>query len=231
MRKLSWLCAALFLLHIGASAPQNSAETQKAPASVKTSSSKTTFSAAASPQAFGDQIAQFFSNKSGQGKTGKELMAAKAEKLASKEKSSPVAKPVAVPPTSVKPLSSGASATRAGAVPPPPTPRASVPKIRQDIQRILDLNKKIKNVQSGSSVQFQRVQEQARIHQKILNELEVTQKQASSQKIPTKSALLAQEKLRIIHEETQRNSQMMEGLGEAPSTVSKDAVKAKTSAS
>ncbi|MFA7255917.1 MAG: hypothetical protein WC133_07505, partial [Candidatus Omnitrophota bacterium] len=88
------------------------------------------------------------------------------------------------------------------------------PQIRQEIQKILELNKKIKNVQSGRSVQLQRVQEQARIHQKILDELEASQKQTNGQKASSKNALLSQEKLRIIHEETQRNTQMMNDLKE-----------------
>ncbi len=103
-----------------------------------------------------------------------------------------------------------------GYVPPPPTPRASVPQIRQEIQKILDLNKKIKNVQSGRSSQLQRVQEQARIHQKILNELEVSQKQTAGQRASSKNALLSQEKLRIIHEETQRNAKAIDDLKETP---------------
>jgi hypothetical protein len=91
-----------------------------------------------------------------------------------------------------------------------------VSQIRQEIQKILDLNKKIKNLQSGRAIQLQRVQEQARIHQKILNELEASQKKANGQKASAKTALLAQEKLRIIHEETQRNAQTMDDLKEMP---------------
>lgn len=103
-------------------------------------------------------------------------------------------------------------------VPPPPVSRVAVPQIRHEIQKIFELNKKIKNVQNGGSVQLQRVQEQARIHQKILDRLEASQKQASGEKASAKDALLGQEKLRIIHEETLRNTQVIEDLKAAPAS-------------
>jgi len=107
-----------------------------------------------------------------------------------------------------------------------------VPQVRQEIEKIFELNKKIKSVQSGRSVQLQRVQEQARIHQKILDELEASQKQSEGQKASAKSALLAQEKLRIIHEETQRNTKTINDLNEAPAETAPDAAtKVKTAAS
>ena len=242
MRKLSLGFVLLLLLHLGVSAPGSSAGVQKAPTSSKGSKAQQSFSAVTSPQALGDQIAKFLG-----GKTGQELMSEKAGGMAFagvaatpsfSGKSSVPAKNVksvkhaSVPPVSVKSVSASPSAVRPGYVPPPPIARTSVPQIRQEIQKILDLNKKIKNLQGGSTAQFQRVQEQARIHQKILNELEASQKQVSAQKVPTKNALLAQEKLRIIHEETQRNAKVLEGLKEAPvKAVSKEVSKAKTSAS
>ena len=97
------------------------------------------------------------------------------------------------------------------AVPPPPVSRLAVPQIRQEIQRILELNKQIKNVQNGRTGQFQRVQEQARLHEKILNDLESSKQEAKGRKVPQKEDLLAQEKLRIIHEETQQGKELLEG--------------------
>ncbi len=222
MRKLSSGFVMLFLLHLGVSAPQNSAEIKSSASTPKGSKAKTSFSSVATPQAMGDQIVKLFGKK-----TGKELMAEKGG-------SGIVAGASATQALVGKPSVRAAKATpvKPGYVPPPPTPRASVSQIRQEIQKIFDLNKKIKSVQSGRSAQLQRVQEQARIHQKILNDLDASQKQPDGQKTSEKNALLAQEKLRIIHEETQRNTQEMEALKEMPAgTVSPTAPKVKTAAS
>jgi len=212
----------LFLLQLGASAPKSSVEPQPSSLPSKGSKAKTALSSVSTPQALGDQIAKFFGSK-----TGKDLMTEKAGNVSGAGASAAkalVGKP-AVKTSTATPL-------KPGYVPPPPTPRASVPQIRQEIQKIFELNNKIKNVQSGRSIQLQRVQEQARIHQKILNELEVSQKQTAGQKSSEKNTLLAQEKLRIIHEETQRNVQSLEALKEAPAAaVSKSVEKVKTVAS
>lgn len=206
MRKISFGFALLILLQVGASAPQNRVDTKKPAPAPKGPKPQSTLSSVATPQGVGDQIAQFFGRK-----TGKELMMEKSKNAAG-------AKTAAKQTLAGKPPARTAHAVpvKPGYVPPPPTPRASVSQVRQEIQKILDLNKKIKNLQSGRAMQLQRVQEQARIHQKILNELEVSQKQTAGPKASAKNALLAQEKLRIIHEETQRNAQAMDDLKEMP---------------
>ena len=206
MRKLSLGFALLFLLQLGVSAPQSSVDSKQSPSAPKGSKMQKSLSAVATPQALGDQIVKFFGRK-----TGKELMMEKAGNVAG---AGAAATQVFAGKPSVR--TATAVPVKPGYVPPPPTPRVSVSQIRQEIQKILDLNKKIKNVQSGRSVQFQRVQEQARIHQRILNELEASQKQANGQRAFSKNALLAQEKLRIIHEETQRNAQAIADLKEMP---------------
>jgi len=227
MRKLSLGFALLFLLQIGASAPQSSvAAKQSSPASPKSKVQKS-FSSVATPQSMGDQIVKYFGRK-----TGKELMTEKAGSVNIAKKTSPKTKEITEKPPLPKDVQSlkSSPAMKSGYVPLPPKPRVAVPQIRQEIQRILELNKQIKNVQKGSSVQLQRVQEQARIHQKILNALESSQKLAASQKAPSRSALLSQEKIRIIHEETKRNAQMVEDLkaiptGSATKMISKETPK------
>ncbi len=104
--------------------------------------------------------------------------------------------------------------------PPPPVPRMVVPQIRQEVQKILDLNKQIKSVQAGRAGEFRRVQEQAQLHQKILNDLENAKQDVKDRKIPQREDLLAQEKLRIIHEETQRNMALLEAAGSARAVTS-----------
>ncbi len=222
MHKLSLGFALLFLLQLGASAPQSSVDSKRPSPVPKGPKTQGSFSSVATPQSVGDQIVKFFGRK-----TGKELMMEKTRNAAS-------AGAVATQALARKPPVRTANIVpvKPGYVPPPPTPRASVPQVRQEIQKILDLNKKIKNLQSGRAIQLQRVQEQARIHQKILNELEASQKQADGQKASAKNALLAQEKLRIIHEETQRNAQAIDDLKEMPAgAVSKTVDKVKPIAS
>jgi hypothetical protein len=221
MRKLNLGFVLLVLLQLGISAPQSSVDSKRSSPAPQGSKAKKSLSAVATPQALGDQIVQFFGHK-----TGKELMMEKGGKSSG---AGAAAAKASAGKSSVRTAKAGS--VKPGYVPPPPTPRASVPQIRQEIQKIFELNKKIKNVQSGRSVQLQRVQEQARIHQKILNELEVSQKQANGQKASAKDALLAQEKLRIIHEETQRNAQMMDDLKEMPAAqVASDEKKIETRA-
>ncbi len=213
MRKLSLGFALLFLIQLGVSAPQSSADPKRSSSTFKGSKTQKSLSAVATPQALGDQIVKYFGRK-----TGKELMTEKigsanvkkgipSKAVASDGKQSSFGVPKSF---KASPL------MKPGYVPPPPTPRVSVPRIRQEIQKILELNKQIRNVQNGSSAQLQRVQEQARIHQRILNELENSQKSAVGQKTHERNALLSQEKIRIIHEETQRNTQIIEDLNALP---------------
>jgi hypothetical protein len=113
------------------------------------------------------------------------------------------------------------------AVPAPPASRVSVPQVRQEIQRIFELNKQIKTVQGGRAGQLRRVQEQARIHQRVLDKIEAASgggAEPAASKTPGKEKLLNQEKLRIIHEETQRNTALLEAVGTENATTTPEPV-------
>ncbi len=105
------------------------------------------------------------------------------------------------------------SPLKASQIPAPPPQSANQEKaileIRNELQAVMDLNKKINSVQQSRSAQMLRIQEQAQIQQKILNDI---QKNSTSVKpvIPSREALLAQEKLRIIREEAVRNKKILE---------------------
>ncbi len=164
------------------------------------------------PQSVGTEIVKYLGKK-----TGKELMAEKtgnaskkeekasSSKASSKGKSAPErfedATDSSVAETSVTGGRSGAP----NYVPAPPAIPPAVPKIRQEIQRILDLNKRIRSVQGTRVKQIQQVRDQSRVHQKILTDLERFQKPGGVQKVPSKSAILGQEKLRVGHENNKRN--------------------------
>lgn len=87
--------------------------------------------------------------------------------------------------------------------------------IRSELQTVMDLNQKINSVQQSKSAQLLRIQEQASIHQKILTDI---QKASDVKKpaMPSREALLAQEKLRIIREETLRNKKILEDRTSTP---------------
>ena len=94
---------------------------------------------------------------------------------------------------------------------PPRTPPPQTQQIRQEIQSILALNQKIKNIQGDRVQQLQRIQEQARLHQKVLDQIDA--ESAESERAATaKEALLAQEKLRIIHDEAKRSQELLSAV-------------------
>jgi len=227
MRKLSFGIAFLFLLQIGATAPESTASKPRASASRSSQPSQETsaFSTMTTPQSVGTEIVKYLGKK-----TGKELMAEKTGKSSKKEeKTSSSQKPSKAKSsaersvgTSTSPgTMTSTSGGRSGAlnyVPAPPAVPPSVPKLRQEIQRILDLNKRIQSLQGTRIKQIQQVRDQAKAHQKILTDLERFQK-PGGQKVPSKSAILGQEKLRAGHEKNKRSTSPTETMAQAPASA------------
>jgi hypothetical protein len=58
------------------------------------------------------------------------------------------------------------------------------------------------------------------LHQKILNDLESAKSENKDRKVPQREDLLAQEKLRIIHEETQHNADLLKAASSDNATAS-----------
>lgn len=204
-------------LHPAASGPEQSKVTPKVSSAPEVTIEKT--AAALTPQFFiADKIVRLLKSKADStaktkaestAKTGAQLMSEKTKTVPVGAKKSPATPKSKTP---VKP----------GYVPPPPSPPSpEVNQIRQEVQKILDLNKTIKNIQGDRVLQLQRIQEQARIHQKILDQLEAGNNSKNAPKLSDKETLLAQEKLRIIHEETRRNQAVVSG-DIAPESRSKD---------
>ncbi len=212
MRRVASVIFVMAMMHLGATS-----EAQKAvsPAKNVPAAAKTDSKVRLGPASVGGQLADFIGKKARQGAVSKST--AKATQA-----SKPMAEDVAAtkaPNTGTKPTLTASSALSSGKsayVPPPPT--ASAPQIRQEIQKIIELNNRIKKLQAGKTAQLQRIQEQARIHQKILDELEKSKVQKTELKTTDKEALLAQEKLRIIHEETQKNAQSLQALKDQSQT-------------
>lgn len=201
----------LALCHLAASNVQSNRTSSQGTSAAKTTSKKSF--AASTPQSYvSDKIVSLFKPK-----TGKELMEEKGKPPSAAAKTTvPGAK---VP--AAKTPQKGKTSVAPGYVPPPP-PKGQPPQVnqvRQEVQKVLDLNKTIKNIQGDRVLQMQRIQEQARIHQKILDQLEAGKTAKKAQAMPDKDALLAQEKLRIINEETKRNQAVISGAGVSGSIV------------
>jgi|GEM_PF-5522733 len=81
--------------------------------------------------------------------------------------------------------------------------------IRRELQSVMDLNSQINAVKQTGSSQMLRIQEQVQIQQKMLVDIQRISTSANA-KIPSREALLAQEKLRMIHEQTLRNTKILE---------------------
>lgn len=92
-----------------------------------------------------------------------------------------------------------------------------IDEIRKELQNVMVLNEKINQTQSSKAAQLLRIQEQAATHQRILANIEQIS-DLESPAVPTRDALLAQEKLRIIREETLRNKKILEKA--SPKTTS-----------
>ncbi len=107
---------------------------------------------------------------------------------------------------------------------PPPVPAAapSIDRIRQQISDIIRINEELKMRNQGQIAEIQRISDQARVHQQILASLEAT---PSGEKKELKSsdaeAILKQEKIRLIGDETEKNHQLMDKLKKEKDSKSK----------
>ena len=85
----------------------------------------------------------------------------------------------------------------------------SIQTVQRELQSVIDLNQKINMVQTKKSAQLLRIQDQIMIQQRILNDIQRSVRTPKTGQ-PSRDALLAQEKLRIIHEESLQNKKTLE---------------------
>lgn len=101
-----------------------------------------------------------------------------------------------------------------------PPPQARVPasvKINQVVRNLVSMNEQIKRLKEKEAAELEKAQGQELVHRTILDEQEKGLKGAEpGQKKPEEKALLAQEKLREIHDKTQLNAQMTSELKDIP---------------
>jgi hypothetical protein len=198
-------------VHLGAMGGEKSS-------GVAQDSATTKVTAATSPQTFlSEQLAKFFGKKSTKKTTSAKQVkssSTSAEKDEKSKGSSTAQKDKWQEKKISEDTSSIPTTVSSAYVPPPPAVDLppQVTQIRQEVQRVLQLNAQIKNLQGNQVAQVQRIQEQARMHQRILNKIETTPAVLPAGKGAEKEVLLAQEKLRIINTETQRNQAILRDL-------------------
>jgi hypothetical protein len=83
-----------------------------------------------------------------------------------------------------------------------------IQKVRKELQAVMDLNKKISQMQAARSELLLRMEEKTLIQQKILEGIQKKTVKVSA--VPTKEALLSQEKLRTIREEAMRSKKILD---------------------
>ncbi|MBI3314289.1 MAG: hypothetical protein HYZ83_08650 [Candidatus Omnitrophica bacterium] len=99
----------------------------------------------------------------------------------------------------------------------------NVTKLQKEIQDIIKLNEELKNRYKSQALEIQRISEQAKIHQKILEEMNEASRKTPVLKPQDTEELLKQEKLRMIRQETEANQNFIEGLQDKNSIQPVDA--------
>jgi hypothetical protein len=92
----------------------------------------------------------------------------------------------------------------------------SVVNIQNQIKEIIRINESLKANEQRHLAEIQRIMDQARVHQRILEELRAAKGTKGKAKPSEAEELLRQEKLRLIQEETEKNKKFIEGLEQIP---------------
>ena len=98
---------------------------------------------------------------------------------------------------------------------PPAVPAAtpSIDRIRQQISDIIRINEDLKMRNRSQIAEIQRISDQARVHQRILADLEAAPQEAKTEfRSSDVGAILKQEKIRMIGDETEKNRQRIDQL-------------------
>ena len=85
-----------------------------------------------------------------------------------------------------------------------------ISRVQNQIQKVIQLNETLKTRYHNQAGEIDRISEQARIHQRILNNLTVPPR-PSLAPIDAQE-ILRQEKIRVISSETQRNQEFLQNL-------------------
>ena len=129
----------------------------------------------------------------------------------------PIARPIAS--AVARPVAQASSSAR---LIPSSIPDPSIVRIQQQINEIMRLNEMLKGRNQSQMAEIQRISDQARIHQKILKNLQVEAETEGKEEVKASdaAAILYQEKLRLIRDETETNRKKIQELQEKNSQES-----------
>ncbi|MBI3306352.1 MAG: hypothetical protein HYZ84_00895 [Candidatus Omnitrophica bacterium] len=97
-----------------------------------------------------------------------------------------------------------------------PSVDPSMNRIQKEIQEVIKLNEELKSRYKSQAAEIQRISEQARIHQKILQDMNQMPRKVPVIKPQDTEELLKQEKLRVIEQDTEASRKFIEDLKNAP---------------
>lgn len=84
-------------------------------------------------------------------------------------------------------------------------------KIKSQIQDIIKINESLKSNYSEQAAEIQKISEQARIHQRILKDLETAKAQQKAARAGSEN-FMNDEKIRLIQKETEKNQKFLDTL-------------------
>lgn len=90
--------------------------------------------------------------------------------------------------------------------------QSNLTEINRQLQEIIRMNDAIKASQATKIAELQRIQEQAKIHQKILNNLVMSKATAPVVRPSDVDEVLRQEKIRLIREQASRNAEIVKAI-------------------
>lgn len=95
-----------------------------------------------------------------------------------------------------------------------PFEESEISRVQQEIKAIIKLNDSLKQDYSDQAAQIQKITEQSKIHQKILQNLESAKQQNEEQNLALKEAFIEREKVNLIKRETKKNQAFLKDLQE-----------------
>ena len=104
----------------------------------------------------------------------------------------------------------------------PPAADTRIAEIRAQIEGIVKLNESLKARYRDQAAEIQRITEQARIHQRILSDLETARKVRTAVRPVDTTEILEQEKIKLIKQETQKNQNFLQDLEKGRTSESKE---------
>ncbi|HTL48603.1 MAG TPA: hypothetical protein VL688_11150 [Verrucomicrobiae bacterium] len=95
-------------------------------------------------------------------------------------------------------------------------------RIQKQISEIIRANEKIKQARQAQIAQIEQITDQAKIHRKLLEEIQEKKKDAGEVKSEDVDEILRQEKMRLIGQETEKNKATVDSFDQGPSEESQD---------